>query len=64
MAVEVNKLEIFDVGQRINIEPKPLEKSYSTGIENDSVRSKRLNCIYDDKPLGFEKDLFTSITNM
>lgn len=34
MVVEANKVEIFDVRQRINIELKPLDKLRSTGMEN------------------------------
>lgn len=52
------------MGKRINIEPKPLEEPQSTGTRNDGMGSQRLDCIYDDEPSGFKKDLVTSATKM
>lgn len=49
MAIEATKFENFESGQH--------------GQEITS-ESRRLDCIYDDKPLRFEKDPFTSIKRM
>ena len=59
MDVKANKFEIFDVGQRINIKLKPPNDSRSTGMENIDMEVQRLDCIYENEPLGFEKDPVT-----
>lgn len=64
MVVEANELEVFDMGQRINVELNPVEMMQPTGIKVDGLKSLRLDCIYDDEPLGFEKDLVASATKM
>lgn len=36
----------------------------SVGVEDDGLKSQRLDCIYDDEPLSFEKDHVTSVAKM
>lgn len=64
MVIKAREVEIFYVGKRINIEPKPLDKPHLVGMDNGGVEGQRLDCIYDDEPLGFEKDLVALGTKM
>lgn len=64
MVVEVSELEVFNVAQRINIEPKLIEMPQPADVEDDGLKIQRIDCIYDDEPLGFEKDLIASATKM
>lgn len=64
MVVDANELEVFDMGQRINVEQNLVKMLQSEAIENDGLKSQRLNFIYDDEPLGFKKDHVASATKM
>lgn len=55
MDVEANEVYMFDVGQRVNIEPKPHDESDSIGMENGGTKGQRLDCTYDDDPLGSKR---------
>lgn len=50
MVVEANKTEVHLEVPRKDFEPEPPDKNH------DEMRSQRLNAIYDDEPLGFERD--------
>lgn len=52
------------MGQRINIDPRPPDELWSTSMGDGGVEGQRLDCIYEDKPLGFEKDLVASATKI
>lgn len=39
MVVEVNKLDVFDVGKRINIEPDLVEIPQLEGIDDDGLKN-------------------------
>ena len=52
MAVEANKLQISEE-VILAIEPKPSDKIKMVG---EDVDKQCFDCIYDDEPLGFEKD--------
>lgn len=62
MAVKSNEIEVFDVSQRTKIEPQPIEEPQLADLENDGQKDHKLGCIYDDEPLGFEKDPVVSTT--
>lgn len=64
MDVEANELEVFEVSQRISVGTTPIEESQSAGPRNDGREDQRLDCIYDDEPLDFEKDPSASTTKM
>lgn len=59
MVVEATNMEIHDVEPGVEFEPEPPDKSQHLGLQ-----SQRLDCIYDNEPLGFEKDLMASTTKM
>lgn len=50
MVVEAKRNEVNLEGPSKDFKPKPPDKV------QDEVQCQRLNTIYDDKPLGFEKD--------
>src|ERR1044072_3208442 len=52
MATEAVKLSVLEE-VILAVEPEALDKSK---LVNKSVVEQRLDCIYDDEPLGFEKD--------
>lgn len=58
MVVEANEIEMHLEGPNANFEPEPPDK-----LPVD-VAIQRLNAIYDDEPLGFEKDPITSNIKM
>lgn len=60
MVVEANEVEIFDIRQKINIQPISPDESRSAGMENAGAEGQRIDYIYDDEPLGLEKDLVAS----
>lgn len=51
MTFEANEIEIFDVKQRINLEPEPPQKPQLAGMENNGLKGQRLDCVYDDEHL-------------
>lgn len=53
MAVEANKIEVHLDGLGKDSESEPPDKSH------DEVQGQRLDAIYDDEPLGFERDPMT-----
>lgn len=44
------------MGPGINFEPEPPDKLQPMNGEIDSLNTQRLDCVYDDEPLGFKKD--------
>ena len=54
MVVEANKTQILNEGATLAIEPKPPDKKE---VVEENIDKQRLDCIYDEEPLGFEKDL-------
>ena len=52
MAIEADKLPILEE-VILDVEPEPPDKRK---LVKESVNEKCLDCIYDDEPLGFEKD--------
>lgn len=53
MVFEANKTEMHLEGSEKDFKPEPPDKSH------DEVQGQRLNAIYDNKPLGFERDPLT-----
>ena len=53
VVIEANKSQIPREGIILAIEPKPPDKPK---MAEDSIDKQHLDCIYDDEPLGFEKD--------
>lgn len=41
-----------------------VQKEISQNCQETALESCKINYIYDDEPLGFEKDPFTSTKNM
>lgn len=64
MVIVANDLEGFNMSQRISVGSSLVEEMRSTGLENDGRKDQRLDYIYDDERLGFEKDHATSNTKM
>lgn len=58
MVVEANKIEMHLDGPGKDFDPEPPDKV------PDEVQGQRLDAIYDDDPLGFEKDLLASNTEI
>lgn len=59
MVVEATNMEIHDVRPGVKFKPKQPDKPQHLGIE-----IQRLDCIYGDEPLGFQKDPITPVVNM
>lgn len=55
---------MFDVSQMISIGTTSVEEPQIAGPKNDGRGDQRLDCIYDDEPLDFEKDWVMSITKI
>lgn len=41
-----------------------IEEPQLANLEDERQKDQRLECIYDDEPLGFDKDPITSTTKM
>ena len=52
MAVEANKTQILNELATLAMEPKPPDKK----VVEENVNKQRLDCIYNEEPLGFERD--------
>lgn len=59
MDVKATNMEIHDVGPSDKFEPKPPDK-----FQHMDLEIQRFDCIYDDEPLGFEKDPMSSSRKM
>ena len=59
MVVEANNEAIHAKGPRVNFKPEPPEE-----ITPFDKKDQRLDAIYDQEPLGFEKDPTTPTAKM
>lgn len=55
MASKANEIEVFNVIQRVNVKPQPVEE-LRIAVGDDGQKGQRLDCIYEDEPLAFEED--------
>src|ERR1044072_3138148 len=67
LALKANSFEIDDVeqnGQKPNNKMVISDHTKLVEIPRENSKFQRLDCIYDDEPLGFEKDLQDSTKRM